>query len=292
LTGSPVYSPPVDVTPSAQLLVPRERPWQAAGVEGVFGGEVATYYARYRRGYPAAAVDAMVEAFALTGDDLVVDLGCGTGQLGLPLAARVRAVVGMDPEPDMLVLARRSARQAGVANTSWVLGADSDLPALGALLGGGAIAAVTVAVAIHWMDRPPLFRAARPLLRPGGGVAVVTNGTPLWLQDAEWSRTLQECMRRWLGTRPSNSCQTDEAGRRLNRQALASAGYQVVEDCVDYEAQLTVDQLVGGVFSALSVDRLPPPESRQEFAAMVHDAVGPDPLTEHVRVWLQFGRTA
>jgi hypothetical protein len=176
--------------------------------------------------------------------------------------------------------------------TSWVLGADSDLPALGALLGGGAIAAVTVAVAIHWMDRPALFRAARPLLRPGGGVAVVTNGTPLWLQDAEWSRTLQECMRRWLGTRPSNSCQTDEAGRRLNRQALASAGYQVVEDCVDYEAQLTVDQLVGGVFSALSVDRLPPPESRQEFAAMVHDAVGPDPLTEHVRVWLQFGRTA
>jgi hypothetical protein len=59
-----------------------------------------------------------------------------------------------------------------------------------------------------------------------------------------------------------------------------------------YEAELTADQLVGGVFSALSVDRLPPPESRQEFAAMVHDAVGPDPLTEHVQVWLQFGRTA
>jgi hypothetical protein len=151
---------------------------------------------------------------------------------------------------------------------------------------------VTVAVAIHWMDRSTLFRAAKPLLRPGGGIAVVTNGTPLWLQDAEWSRTLQECMLRWLGTRPSYSCQTDEAGRRLNRQALASAGYQVVEDCVDYEAELTADQLVGGVFSAISVDQLPPPESRQEFAAMVHDAVGPDPLTEHVRVWLQFGRTA
>jgi hypothetical protein len=40
----------------------------------------------------------------------------------------------MDPEPDMPVLARRSAPRPGVANISWVLGADRDLPALGALL--------------------------------------------------------------------------------------------------------------------------------------------------------------
>src|SRR5215510_8310714 len=99
-----------------------------------FGGEVAAYYARYRRGYPHAVVDALVEALALTSDDLVVDLGCGTGQLSLPVAERVGAVAGMDPEPDMLVLARREAERRGAANASWLLGADSDLPALGALL--------------------------------------------------------------------------------------------------------------------------------------------------------------
>jgi SAM-dependent methyltransferase len=258
-----------------------------------FGGEVATYYAKYRRGYPPAVIDAMAEAFALTSDDLVVDLGCGTGQLSLPLAARVRAIVGMDPEPDMLTLARRNAEQRGVANTTWVLGADRDLPALGGLLGDGAVAALTVAVAIHWMDRATLFRTARPLLRPGGGIAVVTNGTPLWLQDTAWSRTLQEHLQRWLGLAepPTNSCQTDDAGQRLNRQALESAGYEVVEAHVDYEAELTVDELVGGVCSALSADQLPPPASRQEFTAQLHDALGrPDRLTEHVRVTLQLGR--
>ena len=257
-----------------------------------FSGEVATYYARYRRGYPRAAVDAITEAFALTTDDLVVDLGCGSGQLSLPLATRVRAVVGMDPEPDMLVLARRSAEQDGVANTSWILGADADLPALGTLLGNRTVGAVTIAVAIHWMDRATVFRAARPLLRPGGGIAVITNGTPLWLQDTDWSRTLQECLQRWLGLekRPIGSCQTDEAGRRLNREALETAGYRVTETSVDYQAQLTVDQLVGGVFSALSADRLPPPASRDKFAEQLRDALGqPDHLTEHVRVWLQLG---
>lgn len=72
---------------------------------------MASYYAKYRRGYPPAAVDAIAEAFTLTVDDLVVDLGCGTGQLTVPLAARVGAVVGMDPEPDMLMLARRTAER-------------------------------------------------------------------------------------------------------------------------------------------------------------------------------------
>jgi SAM-dependent methyltransferase len=258
-----------------------------------FGGEVAAYYAKYRRGYPPAVVDALVEAFGLTTDDLVVDLGCGSGQLSLPLAGRVRAVVGVDPEPDMLALARRAAEQRGVVNTSWVLGADSDLPALGALLGDRAVSAVTIAVAIHWMDRATVFRTARPLLRPGGGIAVVTNGTPLWLQDTEWSRTLQECLQRWLGLakRPTGSCQTDEAGRRLNREALEAAGYRVVEASVDYDAELTVDQLVGGVFSALPADRLPPPARRAELTRQLRDALPrPDRLTEHVRVWFQLGR--
>jgi hypothetical protein len=41
------------------------------------------------------------------------------------------------------------------------------------------VAIVTIAQALHWMQAPELFRAAAPLIRPGGGVAVVTNGTPL-----------------------------------------------------------------------------------------------------------------
>ena len=72
-----------------------------------FRGEVADLYHRYRHGYPAAVIDALAGAFGLTGQDVVVDLGCGNGQLTLPMARRVRAVVRVDPEPDMLRRARR-----------------------------------------------------------------------------------------------------------------------------------------------------------------------------------------
>jgi hypothetical protein len=40
-----------------------------------FGGEVAGYYARYRRGYPPAAVDAIAQTFGLGTNDVVMDLG-------------------------------------------------------------------------------------------------------------------------------------------------------------------------------------------------------------------------
>ncbi|RLK25902.1 methyltransferase family protein [Micromonospora sp. M71_S20] len=255
-----------------------------------FSGEVATYYARHRRGYPPEVIDAVVGAFGLDDGDTVVDLGCGTGQLSLPLAARVGAVVGVDPEPDMLALARRAALDAGATNAAWLLGADTDLPVLGRLLGDGAVGALSVAVAIHFMDREALFRAARPLLRPGGGIVVITNGDPLWWQDAEWSQTLRGCLEGLLGHPVTATCQTDAAGRRRNRDALAAAGYRVVESSVEYAAPLTVHDMVGGVFSAMSAHLLPPPPERAAFTAEVRDALGGrEAVTERVHVSLQFG---
>ena len=83
-----------------------------------FGGEVAGFYHQYRRGYPPAVIDTLTGAFGLTDSDVVIDLGCGTGQLTLPIARRVHAVAGEDPEPDMLVRARQAAAEQGVRNVS------------------------------------------------------------------------------------------------------------------------------------------------------------------------------
>jgi ubiquinone/menaquinone biosynthesis C-methylase UbiE len=160
-------------------------------VDRGFGGEVADFYHQYRRGYPPAVIDTLAGTFGLTGDDIVIDLGCGTGQLTLPIAARVRAVAGVDPEPDMLARAGRAAAEHGITNVAWLLGADTDMPALAALLGDQRAGAVTIGQALHWMNYRELFPALLPLLRPGGGAAVITNGTPLWLQDSAWSRALR-----------------------------------------------------------------------------------------------------
>ncbi len=263
----------------------------AAGTDLGFRGEVADLYHRYRHGYPPAVIDVLADAFELTAQDLVVDLGCGTGQLALPIAGRVRAVIGVDPEPDMLQRARQAARDAGVSNVSWMLGADTDLPALGGLYGGKPVAAVTIGQALHWMRHEELFRSVVPLVRPGGGVAVVTNGTPLWLQESAWSRALSEFLERWFGAKPTNPCGTDEPSQRKYAEALARAGFEVSGAAVDYVAELSLDQIVGGIYSALPVDRLPAPDQRPAFAEQVRAAVGArDRFAEPVRVAMLIGR--
>jgi SAM-dependent methyltransferase len=259
-----------------------------------FGGEVAGFYARYRRGYPPEFVDLLVEASGLGPDDVVLDVGCGTGQLTLPLASRVRGVLALEPEPDMLILARRAAADRGAGNIAWMLGADDGLPSLATVLGRRSLGAVTVGNAIHLMRPQGLFRSAAPLLRRGGGLAVIANGTPLWQQPAPWSRALRRGLEQWLDTRLVSCCGTDGPARRHYRDALLSAGFTGIhEEVTDYDATLTFDELVGGVYSAMPASMLPPPGQRPSFEEHLRHAIGPaERFTEHVHVAALIGHAA
>ena|SRR6516162_9775735 len=146
-----------------------------------------------------------------------------------------------------------------------------------------------IAQALHWMNHQNLFRAVIPLLRPGGGIAVVTNGTPLWLQETDWSRALRDVLEHWLGTTLTYACGTDEQSQRRYREDLAAAGFDVVTTAVDYVASLDIDQLVGGVYSAMG-SRIPGASQRAAFAEQVCEAVAPqDRFSERVHVAILAG---
>jgi len=259
-------------------------------VAGAFGGETSSYYARYRRGYPGSLIDALVQRLALTIADLVLDLGCGTGQLALPLAHRVRAVIGMDPEPDMLAEARKAGQASGSQNALWLLGSDEDLRGRGSLTGDEALGAVTIGNAIHLMDHQRLFQAVKPLLRPGGGLAVIANGTPLWQQDSEPSRALRQALEQWLSITLTSCCGTDRESRSSYADSMRDAGFEVTEVVVEYHGELDLAHIVGGVYSAMSPDQLPAPDRRAAFAAHIARALADTgPFVELVRVAAMIG---
>jgi hypothetical protein len=176
-------------------------------------------------------------------------------------------------------------------NISWMLGADTDVPGLAALLGSRSVAAVTIGTALHWMRPAELFPTLAALLRPGGGIAVLTNGVPLWSQDTAWSRRLRSFLADWLGHQPRSSCGTDIRSRRQHQRALSAAGFtDITETTVGYRDELDPDQVVGHLYSTMPIDRLPAPADRPAFAAGVRDALGTQsPLTEHVQVTTLLG---
>ncbi len=256
-----------------------------------FRGEVADLYHRYRRGYPSEVIDLLVRAFSLDDQDVVIDVGCGTGQLTLPIAGRVRTVLGVDPEPDMLQRGRESATEQRVGNAIWILGSDSDVPTLGGALVHHSVGAVTIAQALHWMDYNRLFSSVAALARPGGGVAVVTNGTPLWLQESAWSQALRVYLEDWFDTKTTATCGTDAESQQRYRDGLEAAGFDLSEASFDYADELGIDDVVGGVYSALGEDRLPAHEERAGFSDAIWRALKPhEPFVEPVHVAVLIGQ--
>lgn len=123
-----------------------------------FGGR-AEQYARYRPHYPPELFD-WIAAHA-PGRDVALDCATGNGQAALALAARFARVIGADASLDQL---RHAARAPNVSYRRAFAEATA-LPA-------GSVQAVTVAQALHWLDRPGFYAEARRVLAPRGVVVV------------------------------------------------------------------------------------------------------------------------
>ena len=217
----------------------------------LFAGDVADNYAKYRRGYRPDLIGHLSTSFALGPRSRVLDLGCGTGQLAVPLAAEAGAVIGMDPSADMLALAGGAA-----ANVTWVLGSDEQVPGLESLLGKESLDLVTIGQALHWMEPVPLFAALARLLRPGGGIAVIANGTPVWVQETTWAAALVEVARKWFDALSFPTCGSSPGERARYRSLLVDAGFTVEEHAIDYSEEFTIDEVIGSFYSATPLERL------------------------------------
>ena len=86
----------------------------------------ASYYARFRPGYPLGLYDLLTHQAGLNQSTSVLDLGCGPGIIALALASRTRWVTGVDPDTEMLKEATVASRVGGIDNVSWVLSTAED----------------------------------------------------------------------------------------------------------------------------------------------------------------------
>ena len=124
--------------------------------------------ARYdaTRDLPPALLNAAYDRFALAGllprGARILDAGCGTGQISLPLAARGHAVEGYDVSPDMVRLAQAKAAPGwrAVYRTADVRG----LPVADA----GFDVVIASKLFQHVPDWPAAIRELLRALKPGG----------------------------------------------------------------------------------------------------------------------------
>jgi SAM-dependent methyltransferase len=128
--------------------------------------EVAALYDEIRPGYSRETIEAIVARTDLSPGARILEIGCGTGQITLPLAAKGYAITALEPGDALAALAARKCRpypRVEIVPTSfegWPLSAEAfDL--------------VLAAQAFHWIE--PVYGCARAAaaLRAGGGIALV-----------------------------------------------------------------------------------------------------------------------
>jgi SAM-dependent methyltransferase len=204
----------------------------------------AHHYLAGRPGYAPRAIARVIELCEVTPEDRMLDLGCGPGQLARAFAPYVREVVGVDPEPEML----RLARQDGPDNALWIEASSYDIgPHL------GRFGLVTMGRSFHWMARVDTLRRLDEIVAPEGAVVLFSDSHPD-VPDNAWRTEYSAVIERYAG---------DEERRRRRGPGwvshtavlLASAFSQIEEVSVIERRRLTAARLFDRALSMSSTSR-------------------------------------
>jgi SAM-dependent methyltransferase len=124
-------------------------------------GNLAQTYHRVRPPYSQAALDRAQAMLELEPDAHVLDLAAGTGRLTHELAKRFTHVVAVEPDDDMRAL---------IADGEVLAGTAEEIP-----LAASSVDAVFVGEAFHWFDAPVAIAEIERVLRPRGGLALISS---------------------------------------------------------------------------------------------------------------------
>lgn len=144
---------------------------------------VAGAYERGRAEYAPAVIARVAAELHLPAGAPVLDLAAGTGKLTRALLAGGLDVTAVEPQPSLRALLVASVGPERVRE-----GTAEAIP-----LPDRSVAAVTVGDAFHWFDHRAALREIRRVLRPGGGLAVLST-LPDW-SGASWSHEVGTLLR-------------------------------------------------------------------------------------------------
>jgi ubiquinone/menaquinone biosynthesis C-methylase UbiE len=211
----------------------------------LFAG-TAQYYARYRPPYPAELFDSLVAEFGLDDRRTVLDLGCGTGQLALPLSSIGGTVWAVDPDADMIAEGVRAQQAAAVGNIRWILGQGEDIPRMGL----PAVRLCTMGASFHWMDRDLVLKALEEIIEPDGGIALASGSASIFsvtgaVQGA-WLEVTRGVVTEFLGPERRAGRGTYSHPKRTHEDVLLSSAFRQVQSRRFTSTRLlTIEEIIG-----------------------------------------------
>jgi len=144
---------------------------------------VADYYNVYRSPYPQQVVETVIAVSNLHHGSRVLEIGCGTGQLSVPLAQHGIDLLALELGSHLAAHARRNLKR--FPNVHVEVSSFEAWP-----LPSQQFNAVVSASAFHWLDPAVRFSKSAQALHPGGFLTIlhvhhVRGGTPGFFAETQ-----------------------------------------------------------------------------------------------------------
>jgi len=173
--------------------------------------EVAERYSQVRPFFQDEVVRRLLAFSGGVRFQKVLDVGCGSGQSSIALAAIAEHVLGIDASQCMLDQAPRHSKisyQLGVAEKLNFAAGEFDL--------------VSVGSALHWFDQDRFFAECHNVMAPSGLLAVYNDHFTAHMQNVA-------ACKRWMRTRFVKRIPPPLRGMRdINELKAIAAGFEIV----------------------------------------------------------------
>jgi len=218
---------------------------------------------------------AVLDRLPLTGDETVLDAGCGSGRVTELLAERLPRgrVVALDASPSMIDEARRRLDRFG--DRVAYLVADLSRPFV---VPGAPVDAILSTATFHWVpDHDALFRNLAAVIRPGGRLVAQCGGAG---NIASIKAALATIGDGWPGDAHYET--PDATAERLRAAGFVEIETWLHPEPTRFEAGEPFETFLRTVILGQHVDRLPPAE-RDAFVHEVAERIG-EPVVDYVRL--------
>jgi ubiquinone/menaquinone biosynthesis C-methylase UbiE len=238
----------------------------AESYRDIFKG-AAWYYARYRANYPGVFFEMLINKFNLSNNDRVLDLGCGTGQIAIPISPYVKEVVAMDPEPEMLAEGKILAGKSGVSNINWLEGGSGDLIDMKCELGKFRLA--VVGTAFHWMDREKTLDDLYEMLNKGGGIVIANLDNDLFKKPE-----IVQTVKKWSGEERRAGSGVYQPPVKRHEEVIAESKFSRMETwkyplAFNYD----IDGIIGNLYSSSMANPEVLGDKKEAFEADLRDTL-------------------
>ena len=283
-SGYGTGAPDPERTVASRILITRPSEALAAMPEGnqfrpdLFKG-TAYYYEHFRPRYPQPLYTHLLER--VQGRKRLLDIACGTGQIGVPLSDAFGEVVAIDQETEMIEYARRLH-----PNITWIAGAAETVQVT------GRFDLITIGNAYHRLNRHEVARRAVRWLVPDGCFAVLWSNGP-WTEGDDWQLDIADRVERWdqrlaegrVPTGWRETMQNEPTAEVLEHAGLAYEGTFTFPITLTW----TIDSLIGFIFSSSTLNRTVLQDHAEQFEADIRK-VGAGPFMQQTTAAYELAR--